>query len=209
MKYAKIDALGEPYMSNDKLIEWKRKGEHLPKFLRDQDDQNHFIRLMSHYYQDADKDNPLNTHSHGILNKYLFNVFFDYFADNGITLQPIKHKTIEFLNLEQELKDYKDFESGLREDFTLQTTPMWFEIDSYRQQLLFLPEFMNTFDRFKYIFRDLHRDESNIKKYGSTLAEIDNRDGTVFIIDFVLWFCAKYGYKLQMSKKRIEFNSHI
>lgn len=196
-------------MSNDKLIEWKRKGEHLPVFLRESEAQDNFIRLISHYYSDAEESNPLNTHSLAILKKYLFNVFFDYFASNGLTLQPIKHKSIEFLNLEQELKAFKDFECGLTEDFTLQTTAMWFEIDRYRQELLFLPEFMNTFDRFKYIFRDLHRHEDNLKKYGHSLSEVDDRVGTILIIDFVLWFCSKYGYKLQMSKKKLEFDGNL
>lgn len=196
-------------MSNDKLIEWKRKGEHLPIFLRDPESQDNFLRLLSHYYSGSAEENPLNTHSLAILKKYLFNVFFDYFASNGLTLQPIKHKSIEFLNLEQELKAFKEFECGLTEDFTLQTATMWFEIDQYRQQLLFLPAFMNNFDRFKYIFRDLHRHEDNLKKYGHSLSEVDDRDATIFIIDFVLWFCAKYGYKLQMSKKKLEFDGNL
>ena len=198
-------------MSNDQLIEWKRKGEHLPKFLRDPDDQENFIRLMAYYYQDAEKDNPLNDHSHGILKKYLFNVFFDFFADNGLTLQPIKNKNIEFLNFEKEMQAYKEFECGLCEELILQTTTIakMFEIDIYRNHLLFLPDFMNNFDKFKYVFRDLHRHDDNIKKYGSTLAEVNDRVGTIFIIDFVLWFCAKYGYKLQKSKKRLEFDTNL
>lgn len=196
-------------MSNNKLIEWKRKGEHLPIFLRSHEDQNNFVRLLSHYYEGSAVDNPLNTHSLAILNKYLFTVFLDYFASNGLTLQPIRHKSIEFLNLEQELNAFKDFECGLCENFTLQTSTMWFEIDHYRQKLLFLPEFMNTFDRFKYIFRDLHRNEANPKEYEHSLSEVDNRTGIIFIIDFVLWFCAKYGYKLQKSNKKLEFDTNL
>lgn len=198
-------------MSNDKLIEWKKKGEHLPKFLRSKEDQSNLLRLMSFYYGSTEENNPLNNHSLGVLNQYLFDIFLDYFADNGITLQPIKHKNIEFLDLEKELNTYKDFESGLSENFTLQTTTAlkMYEIDLYRNQLLFLPTFMNTFDQFKYIFRELHNHDESLKKYGHLLAEVDYRTGTIFMVDFVLWFCVKYGYKLQRSKKRIDFCSYF
>lgn len=198
-------------MSNDKLREWKEKGGHLPDFLRNPEDQDHFMRLMSYYYSEADQKNPLHTHSLAFLKKYLFNVFFDYFADVGVTLQPIKHKTIEFLDLEKELHDYKEFECGRSKEFTLQeaSPTKIFEINVYRNQLLFLPEFMNTFDRFKYVFRNLHRSEDKAKQYSTSFAEVDYVTGTIFIIDFVLWFCAKYGYKLQRSRKRLEFQDLI
>lgn len=198
-------------MLNDKLIEWKKNGGHLPNFLRNQEDQEHLMRLMSYYYSDADKNNPLHTHSLAILKKYLFNVFFDYFADAGITLQPIKHKSIEFLDLKKELNAYKEFECGHLKEISLQTTTSvkMFEIDDYRNQLLFLPEFMNTFDKFKHLFRNLHRSEDKAKQYGTSFYEIDYMTGTIFIIDFVLWFFAEYGYKLKKSKKKLEFKDLI
>ena len=198
-------------MSNDKLIEWKRKGEHLPKFLRDSESQTQLMQLLLHYYSSTDEKNPLHTHSPAILKNYLFNVFLDYFADNGITLQPIRSNTVEFLDFEQELKNYQDYEAGVIEKFELQpiTNDKYDAIEKYRQALLFLPEFMNTFDKFKYVFRGLHRNYGNVKEYANSLSDIDYQVGTIFIIDFFLWFCAEYGYKLQNSKKKIEFKSTI
>lgn len=198
-------------MSNDQLIEWKRKGEHLPKFLRGKENQTQFLQLLSHYYADNEDTNPLNSHSLAILNNYLFNVFLDYFADNGVTLQPIRSKTIEFLDFEQEMKNYQDYESGIIEEFQQQTTTpeKSAAIERYRNNLLYLPAFMNKYDSFKYVFRGLHNHDNNVKKYANMFSDINSRVGTIFIIDFFLWFCARYGYKLQSSRKRLEFASTI
>lgn len=199
-------------MSNDKLIRWKNKGEHLPKFIRDPESQTQLMQLLSFYYSSTDEKNPLHTHSPAILKNYLFNVFLDYFADNGITLQPIKSSTVEFLDFKQEMKNYKDYDSGVIENFELQpiTNSKYAAIEEYRQNLLFLPEFMNTFDKFKYVFRGLHHnDNPDLKKYANSLSDVNYQIGAIFIIDFFLWFCAEYGYKLQRSKKKIEFEATI
>lgn len=193
---------------HEDITKWKNKGGHLPTFLRSLENQENFIRFLYHYYQSDDQGNPFEKHSHAVIKKYVFGVFFDVFADNGLTLQPIRNKSIRFMNLEKELTAFHEYENGIQESFVQQTSELdnMNAIEKYRRNLLFLPEFMNEFDKFKLTFRSMHRMEEYRVKYKASFQELDDRDGAILMIDFILWACAKYGYKMQQTRKKLPFN---
>lgn len=198
-------------MPHEKVKQWKDKGEHLPMFLRTAADQAAFIKLLGYYYTNEEKDNPFNNQSWSIIKKYIFAVFLDYMADNGLTLQPIRKNNIKFLDLEKELAEFKRFDVCENENYSQQTADndMLNKIEKYRHELLYLPQFMNEFDSFKYIFRDLHTNHDHIDNYTTVFSEINDRVGACIIIDYTLWFCSKYGYKLMYSRKKLPFDQNI
>lgn len=193
-------------MPSKKLIEWKNKGEHLPHFLRSADDQNNFVNFLAHIFKDdEDNNNPIQYNSLAILERYLFTVFFDYMADNGLTLQPINNSKIKFYDLETELKTFSNCED--QDVFEFYHDPKIYDaIEAYRQSLIFLPPCMTKFEHMKDIFKGIHSNHNENKKYNSSLIELNYRVGTTYIIDYVLWILAKYGYQLRKSTKRFKFD---
>lgn len=206
-----IHDLGEIFMPHEKVKQWKDKNEHLPMFLRTAEAQASFIKLLGYYYTNEEKDNPFNNQSWSIIKKYIFSVFLDYMADNGLTLQRIRHKTITFLDPAREMDEFQLFDKGENESYTQQTTnpDMLNKIERYRRNLLFLPTFMNEFDNFKYVFRSLHANHDHNDNYVTVFSEINDRVGACIIIDHALWFLSKYGYKLMLSRKKLPFDQTL
>lgn len=195
-------------MKKQTLDEWVESGSYLPEILRGKENQTNFINFIGYFYNgDMHEENVLNSYSHTLLKRYLFEVCLPIFAKNGWTIQPIRNKKINFLNLNDVLTDFKNHDSNAEERFNVygKVSTVDPKIDIYRKSLSYLPHFLKDFHQMKDVFKVIHWEMVVPEAQKLIMSEINFRDACIYMVDYVFWFFAKYGYNLQYSRKRFEF----
>lgn len=187
-------------MQKTNLEKWIDSNKHLPSFLRSIDDKANLIEFFCFLYQnDKAKENLFNSHSLSNLRIYVFDIFFNLMAQDGLTLKKInKNVGIDFLDLENSLNEYKIYKENpsvytFADENSYKTKG---SIEKYRIEGKHLPPQLKEFDDVKDIFRYIHQLNNMSEKSKIAIEDISNRQGHIFIIDFVLWLLAKYGYCL-------------
>ncbi|MCG6399665.1 hypothetical protein [Vibrio fluvialis] len=65
----------------------------------------------------------------------------------------------------------------------------------------YLPHFMRDFHDQKDVFKAMHNTIHNADENGNP------RDGHIYVVDTFLWYMARCGYTLQMSRKDVPFKN--
>lgn len=74
----------------EKLLQWVKSGEYLPKFLRDFHDQKDFFKFMHSVYRDNDPKGEMPNWATGHI--YVIDWFLWFMATRGYTLQKSRKK---------------------------------------------------------------------------------------------------------------------
>lgn len=193
------------------LEQWIAKKGYLPKFLREKDATHTLGEMFFCVFEgNTDRDNPLNHYARYVVSDYIFNTFLPMMGRYGLVLRKISSKTkVDFLDLEKSFNIVNQYmaASVADEDLLEQAFPSQYSrsIDVYREKLKYLPEFWLDFHNRKDIFllfQDIY--SANFTK-DDNQQKLNQRDAHIIIVDFFLWYLAKYGYKIQFSSKRYNF----
>lgn len=184
--------------------------DYLPKFIRSEKGQKLLFNLIADFYKDNNEDhNIFNKYSKEVLYEYIFDVFFKSAFDYGFTLQKTRIKGVSFYDLKDNINIQKQIENPYMsdEDFEIlknrEAAVKSKNLHLFRESLKFLPDLFPEFYKGRDYFKLIHG-FNNEETYNSNplLKIINYRDGQILIMDWVLWFLAMFGYKLQRSKKR-------
>ena len=80
------------------------------------------------------------------------------------------------------------------------------ELQAWRARGSYLPDILKDFHDQKEVFKAMH-ELLNMPSDASPFKIPSWVDGQVYVIDFFLWFMARYGYTLQKSRAKQEFES--
>lgn len=196
-------------MSDEAVFDFINKAKYFPNFLRDADSQSALFEFIYIAFKGNDEcQNPFETIEKEHLEEYILKFFFPYMALHGIVLRKINPRVkSNFLNLESAISNFKkylltDDESLLHSIYAKQDST----VDRYRNSLDYLPTYFKDFHNRKEIFLYLHNSERDkLKLYFPSSGIINERDGHILIVDYVLWILSKYGYKLQRHTKNLGF----
>lgn len=83
------------------------------------------------------------------------------------------------------------------------------DIENWLESGEYLPDFMRDFHDQKNLFKAIQDavDMRNARDASSYTKDINFVSAQVYTVDFFLWFCARRGYTLQKSRKRLSFES--
>ena len=78
-------------------------------------------------------------------------------------------------------------------------------ISEWRESKDYLPDFLRDFHDQKDLFKCMH-EMIDVEKneYAKTVSWVA---GQCYVIDIFLWFLSRYGYKIQRSSAKVEFEN--
>ena len=187
--------------------------DYLPKFIRDEKGQKLFFNLIVDFYKgNVEEHNIFNKYPKELLYSYIFDIFFKSAFNYGYTLQKTRMKNIVFYSLEENIKiqaqkeeltiSKEDFELLIKKEDSVKAK----NLSSFRESLKYLPDLFPDFDKGRDYFKMIHGFNNSERYNSEKIFKIVNfRDGQILIVDWVLWFLAMFGYKLQRSRKKYIF----
>ena len=205
-------------MPNFNLENYLNNFSYMPAFLRNEEQLSNFVKFLRYCYsEDSSVYNLLNSLTDEEIYDYLFNNFFRKIASYGFSLKKITSKYIKFYNLEDTLDYFRNETTNHLTEKEISDMEFRFEeakkydyqIEHYKKELKYLPEYLRDFHNQKDLFKMIHGWYNPNYKETELLNKITFRDGQIFIIDFVLWCLVRYGYKIQYNNmNKSKFNNY-
>ncbi len=206
-------------MPNFNLENYLNNFSYMPEFLRTEEQLSNFVKFLRYYYSgDSSECNLFNSLTDEEVYNYLFNIFFKEIACYGLSLKKITSKNIQFYNLQDVLDYFRNKTTNhLTENEILEMEKRFEDskkndsnIEYYRKELKYLPDFIKDFHNQKDLFKIIHGWYNPHSIENELLKKITFRDGQIFIIDYVLWCLSKYGFKIQRNNiEKSKFNSYF
>lgn len=195
-------------MNEYKFNAWKNNLGYLPKEMNTFD-KFRKVFLFLHECIAPDLSDP----HYAIFNKlnyrdstiYTIDIFLWVLADYGYTLQRSKLRNADFHCLTTNMHKFFNERENRRQVLTsIVTQPVSLKIENYRKEYCFLPEFMKDFHDQKILFRYIRSVIDHSEK-DHILNVVDDYSAHIYIIDYFLYIMAKYGYTLQKSRMKFDF----
>lgn len=178
-------------LKNKSLQQWVKDDDHLPDFLKGNEKQTEIIHAM--YFKM--RRPKLNMFGEDIFPELLAQhcafKFLDFIALHGYALKKSSSR-LNFLSVDEALTEYH---SGKRTDMGASQ-----EVIDWMKRGVYLPDFLKDFHDAKDFFAPF-------------FSVVDDKDQLnwiavhCYIVDNFLWFLARFGYCVQRSNKRFEFES--
>lgn len=186
-----------------KMEDYLNKKSYLPKVLKNQKVQDLLFTRLQIIVDNRNNGSGVFVTSHlEELTKesgqeYIVNAFLRYMAEHGYTLQKSR-KRVMFEDLEADLNRFEQNEPI--------QTEMKIDLKRYLAEGSYLPNPIKDFHDCKVVFKMIGELLQSLPQSSLLLENMNWSTAHVYTVDVFLWYLAKHGYTLQMSRKKIDFS---